>query len=98
MAFEKGFSGNPSGRPKGAGNKTTFQLREMITGFLENHFEAVVRDFGDLQPRERVKLYCDLLQYGLPKLQTVQLESEFDTLSDCQLQTIIDRLKNDNND
>jgi len=93
MAFEKGISGNPEGRPKGATNRTGTQLREMINDFLENNFEKVVSDFKELKPKDRVKLYCDLLQYGLPRLQAVQLETEFERLPEDQLQAIIDSLK-----
>ena len=94
MPFVKGFSGNPDGRPKGAGNKTGTQLRETITGFLENNFERVVSDFEELTPKDRVKFYCDLLQYGLPRLQAVQLETDFERLPDDQLDYIINQLTN----
>ena len=93
MPFEQGISGNPEGRPKGAKNKTTSQLRETINNFLENNFEQVMKDFTELSPKDRAKLYCDLLQYGLPRLQSVQLETEFDSLSDAQLTQIIEELK-----
>ena len=98
MAFEKGISGNPEGRPKGAINKTSTQLRELITDFLEINFEKVVNDFEILKPRDRVKVYCDLLQFGLPRLQAVQLETEFERLPDEQLDQIIENLKKNNDD
>jgi hypothetical protein len=93
MPFEQGISGNPEGRPKGTKNKTSLQLRETITDFLESNFKKIVADFKCLKPRDRVKLYCDLLQYGLPRLQAVQIETEFDRLTDSQIDKIIEELK-----
>lgn len=94
MAFEKGQSGNPGGRPKGAANKVTNQLRETITAFLDENFEKVKKDFAKLTPAMRIRMYLELLQYGVPKLQSVQIETEFDRLTDEQLQEIVDELTN----
>ncbi len=96
MPFDKGQSGNPEGRPKGTINKTSAQLRETITLFLDQNFERIVKDFARLKPRDRVKFYCDLLQYSVPKLQAMQLETEFDKLSDAQLNYIIEDIRNSN--
>jgi hypothetical protein len=74
-------------------NKTGMQLRETITAFLENNFERVVNDFEELTSKERVKLYCDLLQFGLPKLQATSLDVDFEKLTDEQLDFIIESLK-----
>jgi hypothetical protein len=93
MSFVKGTSGNPNGRPKGATNKTTAQLRLFILDFLDKNFNVIEKDFSELNPKERVKFYLDLLQYGLPKLQAVQLETDFDRLPEEQLDTIIETLK-----
>lgn len=94
MAFEKGQSGNPGGRPKGSGNKVTSKLRETITAFLDENFEKVKQDFDKLKPGERIRMYIELLQFGVPKLQSVQIETEFDNLTDEQLDRIINELKN----
>jgi hypothetical protein len=93
MPFKKGQSGNIKGRTKGTPNRTTKQLRESITSFLDNNFQRLENDFELLTPRDRIKFYCDLLQYGLPKLQTVQLETDFDHLTDTELDKIINELK-----
>lgn len=93
MPFKKGQSGNLNGRTKGSTNRVTKQLRESITSFLENNFERLESDFDSLTPRDRIKFYCELLQYGLPKLQTVQLETDFERLTDSELDKIIDNLK-----
>src|SRR5688572_9486687 len=77
MAFKKGNSGNPSGRPKGSENKMTGQLRSLITDFLEQRFVHLVTDFNKLQPKDRIKVYIELLQYSVPKLQAVSNSFDF---------------------
>ena len=98
MPFTQGMSGNPEGRPKGAKNRTGLQLRQTISDFLESNFEKITQDFEELKPAERIRYYCDLLQYGLPRLQSVQIESDFERLTDSQLDQIIDELKNTGNE
>lgn len=92
MAFKKGESGNPAGRPHGSANKASGQLRQMITDFLEQRFESIVQDFKQLEPKDRLKVYTDLLQYGLPKLQAVSNSIEFENMSDEQLDGLFERL------
>ncbi len=93
MAFEKGKSGNRNGRPKGSKNKGGEKLRDLITGFLEDNFNQVVQDFDNLTPRDRMKVYTDLLQYAVPKLQAVNSSIRFEDLTEEQLDEIINRLK-----
>lgn len=94
MPFEKGKSGNEAGRPKGSANRINQQLRDTITDFLEGNFQRIIDDFEELTPKDRVKLYCDLLQYGLPKLQAMQMESEIERLPEDQLDYIIKKIIN----
>ena len=92
MAFVKGLSGNPTGRPKGSRNKSGEGLRNLISDFLENRFESIVKDFEQLEPKDRLKVYTDLLQYGLPKLQSVSTATSFENLGEDQLNEIINTL------
>ena len=94
MPFTKGNSGNINGRPKGSKNKTGEQLRKLISDFLEQRFNGVVKDFESLVPKDRIKVYTDLLQYGLPKLQSVSNEISFENLTDQQLDEFINLLIN----
>jgi hypothetical protein len=93
MPFEKGISGNPSGKPQGAKNKTSAQIRTMIEQFLKDNFQTVINDFRELPAKDRTKLYCDLLQYGLPKLQAISTDLEFERLTDEQLNEIVTKLR-----
>jgi hypothetical protein len=85
MAFRKGISGNPKGRKVGSPNKVGNGLREMIAEFLDGEFENIKADFKKLEPKDRMKFYADLLQYGLPKLQAVSSTINFENMSDEQL-------------
>jgi predicted component of type VI protein secretion system len=92
MPFKKGSSGNSAGRPKGSQNRAGGKLREVISDFLENRFEDVVNDFEQLEPKDRIKVYTDLLQYGVPKLQAVSNSIEFENMTDEQLDAIFEKL------
>lgn len=92
MPFKPGSSGNAKGRPKGSANKISDKLRKTITAFLSDNFKKITEDFHQLPARDRAKLYCDLLQYGLPKMQAVSMELGFERLSDEDLSEIIHQL------
>jgi len=98
MPFEKGISGNPLGRPKGSIDRSSQLLKECIKKFLLNEFEKIKKDFNQLSPKDRVRLYIDLLAYTVPKVQSVEFESGFESLSDDQLDYIIENLKNPKNE
>jgi hypothetical protein len=93
MAFKKGQSGNPNGKPKGAKNKINQDLRDKISLFLNGEFATVTNEFKLLDPKDKLKFYTDLLQYGLPKLQATSLEIDFEQMTDEQLDYIIEQLK-----
>jgi hypothetical protein len=91
MPFEKGVSGNTLGRPTGARGKNN--LREFITDFLEENTERIKKDFELLEPKDRIVLFEKLLKYSLPTLQATSLSTNLDKLSDIELDTIIEELK-----
>ncbi len=68
----KGKTNNPDGRPKGSPNKITAELRERISDFLNANWEQIEKDFGTLDAEKRILIYEKLLQFTLPRLQSVQ--------------------------
>jgi len=81
------------GRGKGTPNKITADLRERIHDFLLENWQFIQDDFKKLDPKDRLLFYEKLLQYGLPKLQSTELISSIEQLSDHQLDFIINELK-----
>ena len=81
------------GREKGTPNKITADLRERIHDFLSENWQFIQDDFKKLDPKDRLFFYEKLLQYGLPKLQSTELISNIEQLSDQQLDFIINELK-----
>jgi len=66
------------GRQKGSENKVTKELRERIKDFLENTFDDIVVSFNQLEPKDKVKFYFEVMQYGLPKLQSTEQKQAID--------------------
>ena len=71
MKFQKGISGNPSGRPIGAKNKSTAKLLELVTTIVENNAKRLQQDIEYLEPKDRVRIITSLLNYLLPKQQSI---------------------------
>lgn len=68
--FDKGKSGNPSGKPKGAVNKTTLKAKELIMNAIDEqsvNFNEVMGTLKDDEPREWAKIMVKLMDFVLPK-------------------------------
>jgi len=100
MAFKKGQSGNSDGRPPGAKDKKNTELRERVISILDKNFtdEAIATDLKSLKSIERLNILLKLLEFALPKLRTMELLTDFDRLSDEDLDRIIDELKKSNDE
>lgn len=87
--FEKGNIG----KPKGAKNKVTSDLREWLKSFIDSKRGQLERDFKTLTPRERIIMFEKLLKYTLPVLSATSLTTDFNQLSEENLDNIINELK-----
>ena len=95
MKYKKGESGNLAGRPKGSHNKNTQDTRERIRQVIDALFspDTIIKDLNDLEARDRINILIKLLEYSTPKLAHIEYQSDFDRLTDEQLDRIIDELK-----
>jgi len=75
MAFQKGTVHPNAGRPKGAANKGIEALRKRIATLTERNYPRLSEALQLVEaqdPAKFVDLYLKLLQYTLPKLESVQ--------------------------
>lgn len=93
MTWHKGTSGNASGRPKGSKNKAGGEIRQRIESFLTDNFESIAKDFEELEPKERYRLFIGLLPYCIGKKQDLTFEGQIGRLTDQELDEVIDVLK-----
>ncbi|CEN33606.1 hypothetical protein [Capnocytophaga cynodegmi] len=80
------------GRKKGTPNKATNDMRKWLKSFLDQNQEQIEKDFKALEPKERIQAFERLLQYTLPKMQTLGANIELEALSEDNLNTIIENL------
>lgn len=68
----KGVSNNPNGRPKGAANKVTKELRAILKTIIAAELETLPEQLKELEPKDRLDIIIKLMAYCLPKVDSVQ--------------------------
>ncbi len=99
MPFKKGHSGNPAGRKKGAPNKSTKEIREVITGIISRSFDEskILKDINSLSPKQRLDYYIRLLDFILAKPKSIEPESEKPLTMNEKYSRITEYIKNNFN-
>lgn len=95
MRYKKGITGNPGGRPKGTPNRTTAEAKELLNNILFSELENIRAALAKVHTKDAYKyldLMSKLLAYVLPKAQTIDLNMNFEQLSDEQLIQICNTL------
>ncbi len=89
--FKPGESGNPGGRPKGAKNRTSEQLRDQLREFINDNIEGLQSAYDGLKPAEKLRFLNDILKHVIsPPLNP-------ERLSEAQLSQILEYLQNGQN-
>jgi hypothetical protein len=92
MPFSKGQSGNAKGKPKGARNRTTEEVRQTLLQLLDDNLDKLQADIDSLGGKERANLLINLAKHCTPPA------LQMDRLTESQMLQIIKYLKeNENN-
>ena len=75
MKFEKGNTLG-SGRPKGASNKETKQLREFIASVLEDNYDKFMTELEKLEGKAFLDVIGNFMEYKEAKLSRIEVKAE----------------------
>lgn len=100
MPFEKGQSGNPSGKKKGTTNKISAEYRDYLRKLLltKKKKQKLEKELNELTGKDYLKFYIALMQYIIPKPATAELKEvpeleEFIAMTPEERQVIIEDVR-----
>ena len=93
-ALLKGEQPGP-GRPKGTPNRTTQQIKDTIQNIVSGNLSQIETDLRDMRPKDRVRAILDLMGFILPRMSSADARVSLTTLSDKELDGILDRIISD---
>ena len=70
------FKEGNEGRPKGATNRTSRRVREVLSDIVTNELEDITKMLNTLTPHERLNILVKLLPYVVAKCETKDQQTE----------------------
>jgi hypothetical protein len=67
---------NANGRPKGAVNLITAEIREHFQNLVSDNLEQLDSDLKSLEPLQRIKIVIELSKFVLPTLKATELTTD----------------------
>jgi len=67
------FKTGEGGRPKGAQNKTSKQVKEILSDILSDEIETLPERLNQLSDKDRLDIVIKLLPYLLPKQREIDM-------------------------
>lgn len=75
MGFENGHS-KIGGRKKGTQNKDSKKIRDAVKKYCAEEIEDILNEIGKLEGKDKVEYFLKLLEYGIGKINRVDLSNE----------------------
>jgi len=86
------------GRQLGTPNKTTTELKKWINILISMNTDQLTKDLKNMEPTERWHIVEKLLVYVIPKQQAVTADIDLNTLTEDQIDIIINQINIDDED
>lgn len=95
--FQSGISGNPTGRPKGAQNQVTIQVKEVLADVVKQHLTPakINRDLKQLEPKERLEILAKLATFIIPRPTENSVRFDFESLEPEKVEKIYELIFKD---
>lgn len=84
--------GRIGGRAKGTPNKVSSTVKDWISQLIDDNRVQIEKDIKKLSPKDRLQMFEKLMQYVVPKQQSVRADIDLSKLSETQLDLIVDEL------
>ena len=84
--------GRLGGRSVGTPNKVSGTMKVWLTSLIDKNRKQIEQDLKDLYPKDRLQVIEKLMQYVIPKQAAQQVKLDFDSMTDEQLQRLIETM------